>query len=267
MRYGNIKGFFIRLEEKVLDNVLRVESLSVYYESNQAIKDISFSAEKGKLIGIVGPNGAGKSTLIKAILGLEKAQGKVSVLGEKVNNVRKQISYVPQRNQIDWDFPVLVEDVVMMGRFAHIPWYKKAGKKDQEIVAESLDKVGMIDFSKRQIGELSGGQQQRVFIARALAQHADMFFLDEPFVGIDVTSEEIIINLLREIRNMGKTVFVVHHDLSKVEQYFDELLLINKELIEYGKVNEVYQPDILSKTYRGSITLVGSNENMMVVSE
>ncbi|MDT8861759.1 metal ABC transporter ATP-binding protein [Alkalihalobacillus sp. MEB130] len=250
-----------------MTNVLEVESLSVYYENNQAIKDISFQAEKGKLIGIVGPNGAGKSTLIKAILGLEKAKGSVSVLGEKVKDVRKQISYVPQRNQIDWDFPVLVEDVVMMGRFTHIPWYKKAGKEDKVIVAESLEKVGMLDFRKRQIGELSGGQQQRVFIARALAQHADLFFLDEPFVGIDVTSEEIIINLLRQMRDEGKTVLVVHHDLSKVEQYFDELLLINKELIEFGTVKNVYKPDILSRTYKGSITLFGSNENIMVVSE
>ncbi|GAE24734.1 manganese ABC transporter [Halalkalibacter wakoensis JCM 9140] len=250
-----------------MTNVIEVDSLSVYYENNQAIKDVSFQAEQGKLIGIVGPNGAGKSTLIKAILGLEKAHGKVTVLGDKVNQVRKQISYVPQRNQIDWDFPVLVEDVVMMGRFTHIPWYKKAGKLDQKIVVDSLNKVGMLDYRKRQIGELSGGQQQRVFIARALAQHADLFFLDEPFVGIDVTSEEIIINLLRELRDEGKTVFVVHHDLSKVEQYFDELLLINKELVEFGEVKSVYKPEILSKTYKGSITLFGSDENMMVVSE
>ncbi|MFC0558070.1 metal ABC transporter ATP-binding protein [Halalkalibacter alkalisediminis] len=248
-------------------DVLKVESLSVYYEKNEAVKDISFSAEQGKLIGIIGPNGAGKSTLIKAILGLEKALGKVTVLGKSVKDVREKISYVPQRNQIDWDFPVLVEDVVLMGRFTHIPWYKKAGKKDHLVVTESLEKVGMLDFRKRQIGELSGGQQQRVFIARALAQHADLFFLDEPFVGIDVTSEEIIIHLLRELRNEGKTVFVVHHDLSKVEQYFDELLLINKELVEFGQVKEVYQPDILSKTYKGSIQLFGANENIMVVSD
>ncbi len=256
-----------RWEEKLMADVLKVESLSVYYEKNEAVKDISFSAEQGKLIGIIGPNGAGKSTLIKAILGLEKALGKVTVLGKSVKDVREKISYVPQRNQIDWDFPVLVEDVVLMGRFTHIPWYKKAGKKDHLVVTESLEKVGMLDFRKRQIGELSGGQQQRVFIARALAQHADLFFLDEPFVGIDVTSEEIIIHLLRELRNEGKTVFVVHHDLSKVEQYFDELLLINKELVEFGQVKEVYQPDILSKTYKGSIQLFGANENIMVVSD
>ncbi|WP_066153666.1 metal ABC transporter ATP-binding protein [Halalkalibacter krulwichiae] len=250
-----------------MTDVLKVESLSVFYEKNQAVNNISFRAEEGNLIGIIGPNGAGKSTLIKAILGLEKATGNVSVFGENVNDMRKKISYVPQRNQIDWDFPVLVEDVVKMGRFTHIPWYKKSGKKDVEIVIESLDKVGMLDYRKRQIGELSGGQQQRVFIARALAQHADLFFLDEPFVGIDVTSEEIIINLLRQLRNEGKTVFVVHHDLSKVEQYFDQLLLINKELIEFGAVKKVYQPEILSKTYKGSIQLFGANENMMVVSD
>ncbi len=250
----------------MMKNVIEVRNLSVFYENNQAIKDISFDAHKGNLIGIVGPNGAGKSTLIKAMLGLEKARGSVTVLGQKVKDVRNHLSYVPQRNQIDWDFPVLVEDVVMMGRFSHIPWYKKAGKKEREIVIESLEKVGMLEYRKRQIGELSGGQQQRVFIARALAQHADIFFLDEPFVGIDVTSETIIIQLLRQLRDEGKTVFVVHHDLSKVEEYFDQLLLINKELVEFGTVKDVYKPDILSKTYKGSITLFGSNENMMVVN-
>ncbi|GAE33423.1 metal ABC transporter ATP-binding protein [Halalkalibacter akibai] len=248
-------------------DVLKVESLSVYYEKNPAVQDINFNVQEGNLIGIVGPNGAGKSTLIKAILGLEKSSGSVSIFGQKVNDVRKQISYVPQRNQIDWDFPVLVEDVVLMGRFTHIPWYKKASKLDREIVVESLEKVGMLEYRKRQIGELSGGQQQRVFIARALAQHADLFFLDEPFVGIDVTSEEIIINLLRELRDEGKTVFVVHHDLSKVEQYFDQLLLINKELVDFGSVHQVYQPEILAKTYKGSIQLFGANENIMVVSD
>ncbi|TWI57773.1 metal ABC transporter ATP-binding protein [Halalkalibacter nanhaiisediminis] len=249
-----------------MESVIQVKNLTVFYENNQAIKNISFNAEKGNLIGIVGPNGAGKSTLIKAILGLEKALGSVTVLGMEVNDVRKQVSYVPQRNQIDWDFPVLVEDVVMMGRFRHIPWYKRAGKKEREIMIDSLEKVGMLEYRKRQIGELSGGQQQRVFIARALAQQADVFFLDEPFVGIDVTSEDIIIRLLRQLRDAGKTVFVVHHDLSKVEEYFDQLLLINKELVEFGAVKEVYKPDILSKTYKGSMTLFGASNDMMVVS-
>nr|WP_275450213.1 metal ABC transporter ATP-binding protein [Halalkalibacterium ligniniphilum] len=249
-----------------MTHVVEVNKLSVFYEKNQAIKDISFSAEAGKLIGIIGPNGAGKSTLIKALLGLEKATGSVKVFGEQVKNVRKRISYVPQRNLIDWDFPVLVEDVVMMGRFAHIPWYKRPSKNDCKIVLEALEKVGMSDYRKQQIGSLSGGQQQRVFIARALAQQADLFFLDEPFVGIDVTSETIIIELLRELRNENKTVFVVHHDLSKVEQYFDELLLINKQLVQFGAVEDVYKPEVLAKTYQGKMTLFGSKDEVVAVS-
>ncbi|WP_100372416.1 metal ABC transporter ATP-binding protein [Bacillus sp. FJAT-45037] len=249
-----------------MSKVIEVSHLSVYYESNEAIKDISFQAEEGQLIGVVGPNGAGKSTLMKAILGLEKSTGDVKVLGKRVKDVRKQISYVPQRSQIDWDFPVRVQDVVLMGRAAHTPWFKRHSSNDKEIVKECLDKVGMLELSKRQIGELSGGQQQRVFIARALAQDADMFFLDEPFVGIDVTSEKIIIGLLRELKEQNKTVFVVHHDLSKVQDYFDQLLLINKELIRFGEVSEVYTPEVLSKTYQGSLALFGSDNGHMVVT-
>ena len=249
-------------------NIIDVKQLAVYYDKVEAINNISFTAEAGYLIGIVGPNGAGKSTLIKAVLGLAKSNvGEVKVFGEGVSRVRKKIAYVPQRNQIDWDFPVLVEDVVMMGRFVHIPWYRRPSKQDKEIVTESLEKVGMISFRKRQIGELSGGQQQRVFIARALAQKADLFFLDEPFVGIDITSEEIIVELLRDLRSNGKTVFVVHHDLSKVEEYFDKLLLINKRIIGYGDVKNVYVPEVLSKTYQGKIKMFHNNDdNIMVVS-
>ncbi|MDV2683149.1 metal ABC transporter ATP-binding protein [Alkalihalophilus lindianensis] len=249
-----------------MSDVIEVSQLSVYYEDNEAIKDISFKAKEGQLIGVVGPNGAGKSTLMKAILGLEKYKGTISVLGKKVKEVRKQISYVPQRSQIDWDFPVLVQDVVMMGRATHIVWYKRPSSIDKEVVAACLKKVGMLDFAKRQIGELSGGQQQRVFIARALAQEANVFFLDEPFVGIDVTSEEIIIGLLRELKAENKTIFVVHHDLSKVQDYFDQLLLINKELIQFGSVDQVYTPEILQKTYKGGLALFGSNEKQMVVT-
>ncbi|WP_088102491.1 metal ABC transporter ATP-binding protein [Halalkalibacter urbisdiaboli] len=248
-----------------MNKVIDVKELSVYYENQQAIKDVSFTFDKGHLIGIIGPNGAGKSTLIKAILGLEKARGTVRIFGKRVKDVRKRISYVPQRNQIDWDFPVLVEDVVIMGRFKHIPWFMRASKSDKEIVKASLEKVGMLEYRKRQIGELSGGQQQRVFIARALAQQADIFFLDEPFVGIDATSEEIIIQLLRQLKEDNKTVFVVHHDLSKVEKYFDRLLLMNKELVEYGLVEHVYKPETLSRTYKGS-ALFGNKDDIMVVN-
>ncbi|MCT8139704.1 metal ABC transporter ATP-binding protein [Anaerobacillus sp. CMMVII] len=243
-----------------------VEKLSVNYDGHQALKNINFSFHSGQLVGIIGPNGAGKSTLIKAILGLEKFAGKIEICGKSIKEMRKKISYVPQRSAIDFDFPVLVEDVVLMGRYAFIPWYKKASLIDKEIARDALEKVGMTEFAKRQIGQLSGGQQQRVFIARALAQQADMFFLDEPFVGIDATSEEIIVNLLRQLQYEGKTIFVVHHDLSKVEKYFDHLLLLNQELVGAGTVADIYKPELLSTAYKGSITLFGNQENMMVVS-
>ncbi|OIJ16124.1 manganese ABC transporter ATP-binding protein [Anaerobacillus arseniciselenatis] len=245
---------------------ISVERLSVNYGGHHALKNISFGFQRGQLIGIIGPNGAGKSTLIKAIMGLEKFAGKVEIFGKSIKQMRKKISYVPQRSSIDFDFPVIVEDVVLMGRYAFIPWYKKASFKDKQIAKDALEQVGMTEFAKRQIGQLSGGQQQRVFIARALAQQADVFFLDEPFVGIDATSENIIVDLLRQLQSEGKTIFVVHHDLSKVEKYFDHLLILNQELVGAGKVADVYKPEILSKAYKGSITLFDSNDNMMVVS-
>ncbi len=245
---------------------IRVESLSVNYAGNHALKNISFSFKSGQLVGIIGPNGAGKSTLIKAILGLEKHVGQVEIFGKPIKQVRKKISYVPQRSSIDFDFPVLVEDVVLMGRYAFIPWYKRVNSNDKQIAKEALEMVGMADFAKRQIGQLSGGQQQRVFIARALTQQAEIFFLDEPFVGIDATSEEIIVTLLRQLQREGKTIFVVHHDLSKVEKYFDQLILLNQELVGVGKVADVYKPELLSAAYRGSITMFGNKENLMVVS-
>ncbi|MFV8826672.1 metal ABC transporter ATP-binding protein [Alkalihalobacterium sp. APHAB7] len=249
-----------------MGRMLEVNNLSVYYDNLQAINNVSFSADEGKLIGIVGPNGAGKSTLIKAILGLEKSTNSgINALDKSIKKARRQIAYVPQRSLIDWDFPVLVEDVVMMGRYIHLPWYKRPSKDDKRIVTEALEKVGMIDFRKRQIGELSGGQQQRVFIARALAQQATLFFLDEPFAGIDVTSEEIIINILKSLREENKTILVVHHDLSKVEEYFDQVMLVNKELIGYGEVSETFKPELLSQTYKGKIKLFKDNDQMMVV--
>ncbi|WP_096434632.1 metal ABC transporter ATP-binding protein [Alteribacter populi] len=249
-------------------DTIDVRELSVHYHGNLALKDINFSIGKGQLIGVIGPNGAGKSTLIKAILGLERCKGEVSLFGQSIKTYRKQISYVPQRNVIDWDFPVRVEDVVMMGRYAHIRWYRRSSKNDRKMAMEALEKVGMIEFAKRQIGELSGGQQQRVFIARALAQDAEVFFLDEPFVGIDMKSEEIIVRLLHQLRDEGKTIFVVHHDLSKVEKYFDQLILLNQELIQAGTVKEVYTAESLKKAYQGSAAVLNDNkEGFVVVSQ
>ncbi|MBU9722474.1 MULTISPECIES: metal ABC transporter ATP-binding protein [Bacillaceae] len=243
-----------------------VKSLSVHYHGNLALKNVSFTVNKGSIVGVIGPNGAGKSTLMKAMLGLERCKGTVSFFGEKVKDIRKNIAYVPQRSSIDWDFPVLVKDVVLMGRFMHIPWYKIASKKDKERAFEALRMVGMEEFANRQIGELSGGQQQRVFIARSLSQDADLFFLDEPFVGIDVKSEEIIVDILHTLKQEGKTIFVIHHDLSKVEKYFDQLVLLNQELIHAGEVKDVYRTDLIKKAYHGSASLMKEGQELVVVN-
>lgn len=234
---------------KMTDAIV-VKDLFVSYQGNQAVKDVSFTIEKGLLIGIIGPNGAGKSTLMKAILDLiPNDKGYIEVLGENIRSARKQIAYVPQRSTIDWDFPITVLDVVLIGTYPSLGIMKRPKKEHKSWALQCLHKVGMEEFKHRQIGELSGGQQQRVFLARALAQKAEVLFLDEPFVGIDVTSEETIITILRELRQQGKTTVVVHHDLSKAESYFDKLLLLNKELIHYGEVNSVLEPAVMVKAY------------------
>ena len=229
---------------------VEVSHLHVSYYGNEVVKDVSFSFDSGNIIGIIGPNGAGKSTLMQATLGLiPKDKGEVSFQGESIKEVRKKIAYVPQRNNIDWDFPILVRDTVLLGTYPGLKIFRRPGKAEKELALACLKQVGMEEFSNRQIGELSGGQQQRVFLARALAQQADYFFLDEPFVGIDVASEKTIIKILKDLRDAGKTVFVVHHDLATVEDYFDELVLINKELIESGPVQKVFKPELMNKAY------------------
>ncbi|ADU29891.1 metal ABC transporter ATP-binding protein [Evansella cellulosilytica] len=249
-----------------IGETIDVSELSVHYHGNLALKNVSFSVNKGTIVGVIGPNGAGKSTLMKAMLGLEKCSGKVTFFNKKVKTMRKKIAYVPQRSVIDWDFPVRVEDVVLMGRFPLIPWFHITSKQDRLIARKALSDVGMLEFSKRQIGELSGGQQQRVFIARALAQQAEFFFLDEPFVGIDVKSEEIIVDILHRLRNEGKTIFVIHHDLSKVEKYFDQLVLLNQELIHAGEVDEVYNTENIKRAYQGNAALIQDGKEMVVVN-
>lgn len=233
-----------------MSNVLNVKNLNVSYLGNVALTNISFQVEQGSLVGIIGPNGAGKSTLIKALMDLIPSEaGKVEILGNPVKKVRKKIAYVPQRNDIDWDFPILVIDAVLIGTYPHLGLFKRPRKKEREWAYECLKRVGMEDFSKRQIGELSGGQQQRVFLARALAQQADIFFLDEPFVGVDISSENTIIQILKEMQKEGKTILVVHHDLSKANVYFDELILLNKELIAKGEVRQVLDSQTIQKAY------------------
>ncbi|KML43015.1 metal ABC transporter ATP-binding protein [Cytobacillus firmus] len=239
------------------DPAISIQDLHVSYFGNEAVTGVSLSVNTGNLVGIIGPNGAGKSTFLKAMLNLiPKDKGAVTVLGKPITEVRKSIAYVPQRNDIDWDFPITVLDAVLIGTYPHLKLFRRPKKKDKEWAMECLQRVGMQEFSKRQIGELSGGQQQRVFLARALAQKADLFFLDEPFVGVDVSSEETIVHILKELCRQGKTVIVVHHDLSKANDYFNQLILLNKELISFGTVEEVFKPDVIAKAYQGQFAFM-----------
>ncbi len=243
-----------------MSETIDVKNLSVSYSGKKAIRDVDFSLRSGKLIGIIGPNGAGKSTLVKGMLDLvSKDSGEVKIFGQTLNQMRKEIAYIPQRADIDWDFPILVKDTVLLGTYPNLGLFKRPGAKEEKIAMESLEKVGMENFADKQIGQLSGGQQQRVFVARSLAQQADIFFMDEPFVGVDINSEEIIIDILKELRDQGKTIFVIHHDLTKVEDYFDDVVLINRKLIAAGPVEEVVTPEIMEKTFEAPLSVL---ENM-----
>lgn len=247
-----------------MKNTIAVSNLHVSYYGNEALSNINFTISEGSIVGIIGPNGAGKSTLLKAILNLiPKSKGEIIVLGSEINVARKRIAYVPQRSTIDWDFPITVKETVLIGTYPTIRLLKKPGRKEKEWALKCLEKVDMLEFQNRQIGELSGGQQQRVFLARALAQKAELFLLDEPFVGIDVTSEEMIVKILKELRDEGKTIIVVHHDLSKAEKYFDKLLLLNKELIAKGDVRDVFVPRTIAKAYGGQLSFL---EDLVVMS-
>ncbi|MCG7335589.1 metal ABC transporter ATP-binding protein [Sporosarcina sp. ACRSM] len=240
-----------------MENAITVSDLHVSYYGKEVLHNIGFTIPEGRSVGIIGPNGAGKSTLLKSILNLiSKDKGEISILGASLKEVRKRIAYVPQRSTIDWDFPITVKDTVLIGTYPTIGVLKRPGKREKEWALKCLEKVDMIEFQDRQIGELSGGQQQRVFLARALAQRADLFLLDEPFVGIDVTSEEMIVKILKELRDEGKTILVVHHDLNKAEKYFDELLLLNKELIAAGSVKEVYTPRTIAQAYGSQLSFL-----------
>lgn len=238
-------------------SALKLKNVHVSYYGKPAIQDIDLTVEEGNILGIIGPNGAGKSTLLKALLDLVSIdKGSIEILGGTLKENRKRIAYVPQRSEYDWDFPINVLDAVLIGTYPTLGIFKRPKKKDREWAYQCLEKVGMEEFHNRQIGELSGGQQQRVFLARALAQKADLFFLDEPFVGIDVSSEETIINLLQELRNDGKTVVVIHHDLSKANDYFDQLLLLNKNVVQYGSPREVLRTENILKAYNREMSFL-----------
>lgn len=237
--------------EKEVKYIIEVEDMTVAYNVKPVLWDIDLKIPKGVLMAIIGPNGAGKSTLIKAMLDLIKpVSGNVSFNGKSYKEERKHIGYVPQSESVDWDFPASVLDVVLMGRYGKLGWFKRPKEEDRKKSLEALEKVGMGEFVDRQISELSGGQQQRVFLARALVQEADIYFMDEPFKGVDAKTEVAIMNILKDLKNQGKTVIVVHHDLQTVEHYFDWVTLLNTQLIVSGPVKEVYTEENLNKAYR-----------------
>lgn len=231
-----------------------VENLTVSYGPVAALLDVSVEVPEGKLVGIIGPNGSGKSTLIKSILGFVKPDvGSVRVFGEDATASRGHVAYVPQRGAVDWDFPIIVREVAVMGRYGHRKWWQDLTRHDYAIADDALRKVRMLEFAKRQIGQLSGGQQQRVFLARALAQDAEILLLDEPFAGVDAATEHAILDVLEEIRSRGKTLVVVHHDLATADAYFDLLILLKQRLFGFGTPEKILHPQLLSEVYEGNL--------------
>lgn len=238
---------------------IEVEHLTVSYGPSPALLDVSLRIEQGLLVGVIGPNGGGKSTFVKALLGFVKRDlGQVRILGRLVEKTKGLVAYVPQRGAVDWDFPVTVEQVALMGRHGHIPWWKDPGPADRAIVDEALRMVRMENFRGRQIGQLSGGQQQRVFMARALAQGAEVLLLDEPFAGVDAATERAILDVLSSAKAAGKTLVVVHHDLATAAEYFDRLVIIKQRLYGYGPPSAVLREDLLAEVYEGKLRLLSS---------
>ncbi|NVJ87607.1 MAG: metal ABC transporter ATP-binding protein [Algoriphagus sp.] len=237
--------------------ILEIHDLTVSYDQSPVLWNVDFSLPSGKLIGILGPNGAGKSTLIKSIMGLiAPSSGYVKIFDQDLDKVRDKISYVPQRESVDWNFPASVLDVVLMGTYGKLGLFRRPGKKEKELALSCLEKVGMTAYVHRQISELSGGQQQRVFIARALAQEADLYLMDEPFAGVDMNTETAIFQLLQEMSQSGKTVIVVHHDIYSAVNYFDWFIMLNQHLVASGPKNEVVTEELLRKTYGGKLNLL-----------
>lgn len=236
---------------------LAIDDLTVAYDAKPVLWDIDLDIPEGKLVGVVGPNGAGKSTLLKACLDLvPTASGRVLVYGEPYKTRRKQVGYVPQRESVDWDFPVSALDVVAMGLYGRIGWFRPVSRAHKREAMDCLDRVGLADFAHRQIRRLSGGQQQRVFLARALAQQSGLYLMDEPFAAVDAATEQTIVDLLKDLRGQGKTCVVVHHDLSTVSRYFDWVVLLNMRVVAAGPTEEVFTRENLHATYGGRLALL-----------
>jgi len=236
---------------------LRIEDLTVAYHRKPVIWDVAFDVKPGSLVGVVGPNGAGKSTLLKACMDLiPVASGRVSIFGEPYKVNRHRVGYVPQRESVDWDFPVSALDVVTMGLYREIGWFRPVRKKHRQAARDAMEQVGLADLEGRQISQLSGGQQQRTFLARALVQDADLYFMDEPFAAVDAATEKAIVQILRGMKQQGKTAIVIHHDLQTVPEYFDHVVLLNMRVVANGPTEEVFTTENLQKTYGGRLTLL-----------
>jgi manganese/zinc/iron transport system ATP- binding protein len=241
---------------------IEVRDLTVAYRDQPVLWDVDLTVPTGVLMAVVGPNGAGKTTLIKALLDLLKpAAGEVRFFGDTYRRQRRRVAYVPQRGSVDWDFPTNALDVVSMGLYGQIGWVRRVGRAHRDLARQALARVGMEAFAHRQISQLSGGQQQRVFLARALVQDADVYLMDEPFQGVDATTERAIVQILRDLRGRGRTVVVVHHDLQTVPEYFDHALLINVRKIASGPVEEVFTDENLRLTYGGRIAFLKRAES------
>jgi manganese/zinc/iron transport system ATP- binding protein len=249
----------IGMDTKPTGYAVEVEDLTVAYDAKPVLWDIDLKIPKGRRMAVVGPNGAGKTTLIKAMLGLlTPVSGSVRFIdgAESAHTLKNRIGYVPQSGSVDWDFPATALDVVLMGTYGRLGWIRRPGRAQVELARQTLGRVGMEEYAFRQISRLSGGQQQRVFLARALAQQAEVYFMDEPFKGVDAKTERAIVLLLKELNEQGSTVVVVHHDLQTVADYFDWVTLINLRVVASGPVREVFHEENLKKTYRSSGALL-----------
>lgn len=254
--------------QQVENPVVELHDITVTYHKKPVLWDIDLTLPAGTIIGIIGPNGAGKSTMIKAIMNLvELSSGYVKLFDKTLDQVRSRVSYVPQKESVDWDFPASVLDVVLMGRYGKMGLFTRPRKADKEVSMECLRQVDMVEYANRQISQLSGGQQQRVFLARALAQEADLYFMDEPFSGVDAATERAIIDLMKTMSKQGKTVVVVHHDLQSAREYFDWAVLLNLRLIASGPAHEVMTNALLQETYGGKLTLLAEVGDLLTKKE
>jgi manganese/zinc/iron transport system ATP- binding protein len=268
----NIPSILARAESNISNSVnlsasLSIQDLTVAYHRKPVLWDVELDIPEGKLVGIVGPNGAGKTTLIKSVMDLSpKVSGEVRVFGKPYHKNRGRVGYVPQRESVDWDFPVSVLDVVAMGRYGQIGWCRPVTKRQRKAAYAALERVGIAELADRQISQLSGGQQQRTFLARALAQEADLYLLDEPFAAVDAATEKAIVRLLHDLRDAGKTALVVHHNLQTVAEYFDYVILMNMRVVAFGPTEEVFTEENLRKTYGGKLTLLTEGTEAMARS-